>query len=190
MTYSEHSQMVNDLFLELFNESQPKKGSVHITTDGQIGDRFLREEITDFRTAINKYYDLNVNLSSILSFLIGEAGRWCESYASDLMITWDTVRSALVDMTTDENEPSERVIMFGFRQLGVDSNQFVYSRLSAKEYISPLDYYYRGKVYGLKISLNEDRRYFTVEFKDMRDVLQSACYHDRFVRTEETERNT
>src|SRR5574344_1050262 len=38
------------------------------------------------------------NFSSEWSRLICEAGRWCESYASDLMIDMDSVRAYLIGM--------------------------------------------------------------------------------------------
>ena len=34
----------------------------------------------------------SINLSSILTVLIQEAGRWCRSYASDLFIYWSSLQ--------------------------------------------------------------------------------------------------
>ena len=41
----------------------------------------------------------SINLSSILTVLIQEAGRWCRSYASDLFIYWSSLQKQVEDGT-------------------------------------------------------------------------------------------
>lgn len=65
----------------------------------------------------------DVNYSSILTKLIQEAGRYCESYASDLFIDWSTI-----DEHLREADFPGGTFLFGFRQMGVDGNTFVLSR--------------------------------------------------------------
>lgn len=77
----------------------------------------------------------NCNFSSEWSRLICEAGRWCESYASDLMIDMDSVRAYLIGMAEGMEEPENREFWFGFRQMGVDGLSFIQSR-TEREYAS------------------------------------------------------
>ncbi len=77
----------------------------------------------------------NCNFSSEWSRLICEAGRWCESYASDLMIDMDSVRAYLIGMKEGMEEPESREFWFGFRQMGVDNLAFIKSR-TEREYAS------------------------------------------------------
>lgn len=70
----------------------------------------------------------DINYSSILTRLIQEAGRWCESYASDLFIDWEVIVEHL-----KEQDYTGGKYLFGFRQCGVDGNSFVLSRLNNGE---------------------------------------------------------
>lgn len=74
---------------------------------------------------ISKEGKFSINYSSILTFLIQVAGRICKHYASDLFITWNSLEEKLKDV-----EYSGGKILFGFREMGVDSNTFVLSRLN------------------------------------------------------------
>ena len=75
------------------------------------------------------------NFSSEWSRLICEAGRWCESYASDLMNDMDSVRAYLISMAEGMEEPENREFWFGFRQMGVDGLSFIRSR-TERDYAS------------------------------------------------------
>ena len=67
----------------------------------------------------------DINLSSVLTFLIQRAGAVCKQWASDLFITWGTVQRQL-----EEYDFGEKIILFGLRTQGVDSNSYVYSNMS------------------------------------------------------------
>lgn len=64
------------------------------------------------------------NYSSILSKLIVEAGTHCQSYASDLFISWESLMDKIHGIT--ENTRFEE--WFGFRDMGVDHKAFMNSR--------------------------------------------------------------
>lgn len=69
----------------------------------------------------------DINVSEIASILICNAGRWCERYASDFIITWDTVRQAInKHMATTDTLDSE-IYAFGFHQTGVDHNEYIHN---------------------------------------------------------------
>lgn len=68
----------------------------------------------------------DINYSSILTFLIQTAGRICKHYASDLFITW----SSLEEKLKNNPEYKGEKFLFGFREMGVDHNAFVLSRLN------------------------------------------------------------
>lgn len=94
----------------------------------------------------------SINYSSILSFLIKEAGRYCDHYASDLFITWE----GLVERLTDPNYNGEK-LLFGFRESGVDSNTYVlsnYNQGNTHEYM---------KLYVLDVSVTLQREGWNIK---------------------------
>ena len=76
----------------------------------------------------------NCNFSSEWSRLINEAGRWCESYASDILIDFESIKAYLERLKNGE-ESEGREFWFGFRQMGVDGLSFIQSR-TEREYAS------------------------------------------------------
>ena len=74
------------------------------------------------------------NFSSEWSRLINEAGRWCESYASDILIDFESIKAYLERLASGE-ESECREFWFGFRQMGVDHLAFIQSR-TEREYAS------------------------------------------------------
>ena len=76
----------------------------------------------------------NCNFSSEWSRLINEAGRWCESYASDILIDFESIKAYLERLKNGE-ESEGREFWFGFRQMGVDGFSFIQSR-TEREYAS------------------------------------------------------
>ena len=61
----------------------------------------------------------DVNLSSILTFLIKEAAK-CNFYSSDLFITWSGVEKSLYTERYGKQQ-----FFFGFREMGVDHLAFI-----------------------------------------------------------------
>lgn len=69
----------------------------------------------------------NINYSDILTFLIKKAGTICEYYASDLFISWDSLKKEMEKQGRDYNGGK---YLFGFRETGVDHNSSVFCRLN------------------------------------------------------------
>lgn len=96
-------------------------------------------------SAYRKCFD--VNYSSILTKLIQEAGRWCESYASDLFIDWHKV-----DKFMEDSEFTSAKLVFGFRKMGVDHLEFILSHLNNRNSTE----YYRA-VWMLEIQTEDGK---------------------------------
>lgn len=77
-----------------------------------------------------------VNYSDILTRLIQEAGRYCEHYASDLFIDWE----AVTDFIRDAQVGDRKTLLFGFRQMGVDHDSFIFSRFNQYDYYAKHEY--------------------------------------------------
>ena len=90
--------------------------------DEQIAD--LRSIISGTITETGSYNPLEgkweINYSSILTRLIQEAGRWCESYASDLFVQWKYG----IDQKLDNGTLYTNTFVFAFRDSGVDSEEW------------------------------------------------------------------
>ena len=96
-------------------------------------------------SAYSKSWDYNE--SSVLTKLIQEAGRLCDSYASDLFIDWSSLCSRIEKAGYDyEGE----VCLFGMREMGVDGNSFIEARLTENPH-----YPYRA-IYRLEITVTEE----------------------------------
>ena len=92
--------------------------------------------------------DFKINYSSILTKLIQECGRLCESYASDLFIDWSTIDKKLQEKTLETS-----VHLFGIREMGVDHNEFILSRYNNYGYHARYEY---RKMYRLNIIVDGD----------------------------------
>ena len=90
--------------------------------DEQIAD--LRSIISGTITETGSYNPLEgkweINYSSILTRRIQEAGRWCESYASDLFVQWKYG----IDQKLDNGTLYTDTFVFAFRDSGVDSEEW------------------------------------------------------------------
>ena len=70
-------------------------------------------------TVSNGVRKQNVNYSDILTKLIQDAGRICDSYASDLFIHW----RYLIEDKMENNELTACTFQIGFRQSGVEMGE-------------------------------------------------------------------
>ena len=90
--------------------------------DEQIAE--LRSALAGTITETGSYNPLEgkweINYSSILTRLIQEAGRWCESYASDLFVQW----KYKIDQKLDNGTLYTNTFVFAFRDSGVDSEEW------------------------------------------------------------------
>lgn len=71
----------------------------------------------------------DINLSTPLTILIQTAGRYCDSYASDLFISWEEIIKLV---RTPPDDGNDKLFIFGFRRNGVDHDIFV--RKSSNRY--------------------------------------------------------
>ena len=92
--------------------------------------------------------NFDINYSSILTKLIQECGRWCESYASDLFISWNSIIKKLEEKTMKTS-----AYLFGIREMGVDHDEFVLSRYNNSGYFAMYEY---RKIYRLDVKVDED----------------------------------
>ena len=91
--------------------------------------------------------NFDINYSSILTKLIQECGRLCESYASDLFITWNSIMQKLEEKTMETS-----AYLFGIREMGVDHNEFILSRCNN----GSRAYYEYRKIYRLDVTIEGD----------------------------------
>lgn len=80
--------------------------------------------------------EADVNMSSIYSKLIFEAGRWCESYASDILYDIKAIEDKIFELSL---YPGTASFLLGFRQNGVDGTDSIrvkYENPSTYGYLS------------------------------------------------------
>lgn len=113
---------------------------------------------------------IEVSLSSIFTRIIQEAGRWCESYASDVLIDIDSVKNCLKlnaeewkddsHYERDENGNDMLHFAFGFRQGGVDHKEWIIENQKNEQ----RKYYYYRAIWDLKI-VNDRMNGVTITLK-------------------------
>ena len=104
----------------------------------------------------------NINMSQIYTVLIQEAGRWCEDYASDLLIDIESIKYVL-DHPDDwegnkncrkENGREVAEFLIGFRRNGVDHKEYI----EASKQNEHEKYHYYRSIWQLTIMKGECRR--------------------------------
>lgn len=102
----------------------------------------------------------SINYSSILTTLIQVAGRICKNYASDLFIDWNIIERELNNFDFEGGK-----YLFGFREMGVDHNTYVLSRLNnyGKEQMEK-DI---KELYMLEIQVEKPKAYYDVAYMTM-----------------------
>lgn len=91
-------------------------------------------EADGYRSSYRNVFEIND--SSILTRLIQEAGRYCERFASDLFLDWESVQEFL-----NAAEPGDsKTYLFGFRQDGVDHDNFIFSRYASSGDLARYNY--------------------------------------------------
>ena len=100
--------------------------------DEQIAE--LRSALSGTITETGSYNPLEgkweINYSSILTRLIQEAGRWCESYASDLFVQWKYG----IDQKLDNGTLYTNTFVFAFRDSGVDHEEWYENHKNERNY--------------------------------------------------------
>lgn len=106
----------------------------HSVYDFKVNDYAYKRDIhkaNGYLSAYSGKYDINT--SGILTRLIQEAGRFCENYASDLFIDWESVENRI----KSDDKIFMSTFLFGFRQNGVDHSTFILSRYNGGMYSNP-----------------------------------------------------
>lgn len=110
-------RMVNDM--KKYTEENFELESVLMDATGSWSNK------NPYFYGISSEGKFGINYSGILTLLIQTAGKICKHYASDLFITWSSLEEKLSNVEYEGGK-----ILFGFREMGVDSNTFVLSRLN------------------------------------------------------------
>ena len=88
-----------------------------------------------------------INWSGIKDHLIRLAAHYTESYASDLLVSFDVIQR---DLENDEVNPEG--YFFGFRELGIDHGEWIQNQYNHSKPKS----YYRA-IWRLTISVSDDK---------------------------------
>lgn len=113
---------------------------------------------------------VNINISDITTFLIQNVGRYCDRYASDLLISHESLINTINNLNPDRKN---EYLWLGLRESGIDGIAYIIASMKdhSPEYIAA---YYR-KVFCIKIS-SVFMGKFTVELADMsNDIYSIAC---------------
>lgn len=110
----------------------------------------------------NRNIEVNINADNILDVLIREAGRYCNSHASDLFIDWESIMEKFHDFSIESS-----TYLFGFRDSGVDHYDFIIGKI---ENCGLKPYYYRS-IWKLDIEVDEhpeiERKYIAMKLYEV-----------------------
>lgn len=154
-----YKQRMNDLFLSLFEKAE----TMNLASQGCVSHS---------NDCIS-----SINTSDITTKCIQEAGRWCERYASDIIISWDEVREHIEEHIKSSKMFETNIIVLGFRKSGVDGNNGVYNQMHSHLNGSISDYY--SKIYAIKIEDEIDTygyKNVSVEMRNIESNVSQQCY--------------
>lgn len=103
-------------------------------------------------------YKFDMNLSKLATKLIQDTGRFCENYASDLLLTWTNIERAISIYETPKS-----IFCVGIKSDGIDENAAILNAIK-----SPKARYKYRKLYAIVIDHNELTATVT-----MRDISSS-----------------
>lgn len=109
-----------------------------------------------------------INLSSEMSFIIREAGRLCDHYASDAFYDLRRMHDDLMGTNSVLFTRDEYLWVIGIRDMGCDGPEFLYNRLDAQT----AEREYR-KIYVLRVWRTETNWFRKVMIEVDRSMLQS-----------------
>ncbi len=125
-----------------------------------------------------------INISSILNALIHDVGRFCESYAGDMLYELKYIHNLISAHPVEPGEDS--IIVFGIRRNGVDGTGFLMSRLKNDcwdhytHYLHPERDYRRILAVRVTTTANVEGRFTlpengdtTVELRNLTDAFNS-----------------
>lgn len=92
----------------------------------------------------------DINYSSILTKLIQQTGKYCQNYASDLFIDWNSVEREL-----EKGEDINETYIFGLRTMGVDHKFYYENRVNHPELYGAPNYH---EVWELTVIADKAKR--------------------------------
>ena len=107
---------------------------------------------------------IEINMSSIFTKLIQEAGRFCDAYASDLLYEIDKIKRLL-----DTKQSGE--VWVAFREMGVDHWEYI-------EIHTPDDARDYRAIYKVDIEFSDDDYYDAGVIATLRKVAYSKSDHE------------
>lgn len=153
---------MEDIRIENFRNvvaEQIKKGSIIMHHDFQL-----------VRTPAYDKFN-GINISSEMSFLIKEAGRICEYYASDIFYDLKEIHRDLMDEPVLFTKDSYQFVL-GLRGMGVDGEYFMMNRLEQCE----AEKAYR-KIYAIEAH-HLDGSMFSISLVSLDIQLLQKAYSD------------
>lgn len=108
----------------------------NLINDGKITLEKISDTSGTYKRSIWKQEPyMEINLSSQESFLIKKAAEYCSYYASDLIISINSMETKMEKIKEYEDKNGQLVEWFGFRDMGVDHDAFIESRgIDSDEY--------------------------------------------------------
>lgn len=144
---------------------------MELMVNSHYAEPVVHEHFQVHRDCFGRFNGLNT--SSLYSFLIKEAGRLCDSYASDLFYDLKTLDEALADDTSILFDQCEYRWVIGIRDMGCDHDSLIMSRIKDHTYKAA----YR-KMYYLEV-ISEDIGYFNLDLYEVSLSSLDACIRRR-----------
>ena len=136
----------------------------------------------DYKYDYNNTHDLDISgaMSDMYTILIRDTGRFTEAFASDLLISIDSMKKRIADACRSD-EADTQTHLFGIRESGVDHLEYVRSQMGT--YLrnsSAFESYYR-RIYAIRIDTtppgsSDDKLRISVTMKDIRKELSFAVW--------------
>lgn len=114
----------------------------------------------------------SVNLSSILTRLIQDTGRFCDTHADDILFDLENIVNT-AKHGAENMIPHVTIKAVGIRANGVDGAEYIFNNMNSNWH----DDYYR-RIYGIRIThaVENDEGTVTVELRDIKAEVDLAAY--------------
>lgn len=122
----------------------------------------------------------SINISSILTKLIQDTGRFCDTHADDILFDLEDIVK-IAKHGVENMIPHVTVKAVGIRASGVDGAEYIFNNMNNNWH----DDYYR-RIYGIKIThlVEHDEDTVTVELRDIKAEVDIAAYRMQIAGTE------
>lgn len=137
----------------------------------------IRAAFNCAKEILYEYGDMgSCNITSILTRLIRDTGRFNERFASDMLYALDKIRS-IAEKPFALDAPFDEIFSFGIRQDGVDGGDYIMQNLLGSRsmpipYVHPERYYRRIMAVRCRADIDPDLHRVRVDFS-LRDISHS-----------------